>query len=110
MGWCNFVSLGKICACLFIPNWTQNHVTTYTNIYTLLHHLYGIIGHLEAKPSIFLILLDRGSWQLNLTQPFKRNVTTASVPMSKSSHYAVIGALVGTLTGIGLVINKQKVD
>lgn len=28
--------------------------------------------------------------------------------MSKSSHYAVIGALVGTLTGIGLVINKQK--
>lgn len=28
--------------------------------------------------------------------------------MSKSSHYAVIGALVGTLTGIGLVINKEK--
>ena len=96
--------------CLFIPNWTQNHVITYTNIYILLLHLYGIIGHLEANPSIFLILLDRGSWQLNLTQPFKRNVTTASEPMSKSSHYAVIGALVGTLTGVGLVINKQKVD
>ena len=30
-GWCNFISLGKIYPCLFIPNWTQNHVITYTN-------------------------------------------------------------------------------
>ena len=30
-GLCNFVSLGNIYSCLFIPNCTQNHVITYTN-------------------------------------------------------------------------------
>lgn len=51
----------------------------------------------------------RHSVKLNLTQPFKRNLNTAQAAVtSKSSHYTVIGALVGTLTGVGLVINKQK--
>ena len=27
----NFISLKKICSCLFIPNCTRNHVITYTN-------------------------------------------------------------------------------
>ncbi|XP_044169226.1 sulfite oxidase-like [Acropora millepora] len=62
----------------------------------------------NCTAQLFLLRGMRCSWQLNLTQPFKRNATTASEPMSKSSHYAVIGALVGTLTGVGLVINKQK--
>ena len=46
--------------------------------------------------------------RMNLAQPV-RKIGSHSAYMTRSSHYTVIGALVGTMTGFGLILNKQKV-
>ena len=46
--------------------------------------------------------------RMNLAQPV-RKVSSHSTYVTRSSHYTVIGALVGTMTGLGLILNKQKV-
>ena len=45
---------------------------------------------------------------MNLVQPV-RKISSHSAYVTRSSHYTVIGALVGTMTGLGLILNKQKV-
>ena len=46
--------------------------------------------------------------RMNLVQPV-RKISSHSTYATRSSHYTVIGALVGTVTGFGLILNKQKV-
>ena len=46
--------------------------------------------------------------KMKLAQPV-RKISSHSVYVTRSSHYTVIGALVGTMTGFGLILNKQKV-
>ena len=57
---------------------------------------------------IIQISLNRYSARVNFSQPL-RNLSSSYTASTRSSHYSIIGALVGTLTGLGLVINKQKV-
>lgn len=52
---------------------------------------------------------SRYSLRINLAQPL-RNLSSARIASPRSSHYSVIGALVGTLAGLGLVFNKQKMS
>ena len=46
--------------------------------------------------------------RMNLAQPV-RKISSHSTYVTRTSHYTVIGALVGTMTGLGLILNKQKV-
>ena len=46
--------------------------------------------------------------RVNFSQPL-RNLSSSYTASTRSSHYSIFGALVGTLTGLGLVVNKQKV-
>ena len=46
--------------------------------------------------------------RMNTVQPV-RNLSSTHTASTRPSKYEVIGALVGTVTGLALVVNKQKV-
>ena len=46
--------------------------------------------------------------RMNLAYPV-RKISSHTPRLTRSSHYTVIGALVGTVTGLGLILNKHKV-
>lgn len=56
-----------------------------------------------------LYLICRYLMRMNLAQSLRNMSSSHATYLTRSSHYSVIGALVGTLTGLGLIINKQKV-
>lgn len=86
--------------------------------YLLIHgFLFSICQLIQIAPQYLLIykinayLLCcsiRYSVRMNLAKPV-RNMNSTHAASTRLSHYSVIGALVGTLTGLGLVFNKQKV-
>jgi len=46
---------------------------------------------------------------MNLACPV-RKISSHTPHLTRSSHYTVIGALVGTVTGLGLILNKRKLS
>ena len=58
---------------------------------------------------LFLSLIVSGWLRTNVTQP-KRKISSNAAYLTRSRYYSAIGTLVGTLTGVGLILNKQKVD
>lgn len=54
--------------------------------------------------------LSRGWLKKNVTQPKRKTSSSHTGNLTRSSYYSTIGALVGTLTGVGLILNKQKIS
>ena len=93
-----------------------------TIVYLLIHgFMFSICQLIQVAPlecTVYLLIYKinayllccsiRYSVRMNLAKPV-RNVSSTHAALTRSSHYSVIGALVGTLTGLGLVFNKQKV-
>ena len=46
---------------------------------------------------------------MNVIQPVRKISSSHATYLTRSSQYSIIAALVGTLTGLGLIFNKQKV-
>lgn len=59
---------------------------------------------------IFLCPRSSSGWlRTNVTQP-KRKISSNAAYLTRSQYYSAIGTLVGTLTGVGLILNKQKIS